>query len=85
MNCARLLSIIRLHYSVVDDGSIDDREDGSQTATTAHTSSAYSSIEAAHPLFGKVKTLWNSSLESHREVRSNTYASLYAELFCPFI
>lgn len=48
----------------------DDREDGSQTATSAHTSSAYSSIEAAHPLFGRVKTLWNSSLESHREVRS---------------
>ena len=54
--------------SAIGETSIDDREDGSQTATSAHTSSVYSYIEAAHPLFGKVKTLWNSSLESHREI-----------------
>ena len=42
---------------------------GSITAATSMTSgTVYSLIETAHPVFGKVKRLWNSSVESHREV-----------------
>ena len=32
------------------------------------TSTVYSLIETSHPVFGKVKRLWNSPMESHREV-----------------
>ncbi len=50
-----------------DDGGCDDAPSVSMTTT----SSAYSLIDAAHPVFGKVKKLWNSPLESHREVHSH--------------
>ena len=36
--------------------------------TSLGTSTVYSLIETAHPVFGKVKRLWNSPMESHREV-----------------
>lgn len=32
------------------------------------SSSAYSLIETSNPIFGRVKRLWNSPLETHREV-----------------
>lgn len=52
------------------DSNPEDGEDvGSLTAATSVTSgTVYSLIETAHPVFGKVKRLWNSSVESHREV-----------------
>ena len=36
--------------------------------TSLGTSTVYSLIETAHPVFGRVKRLWNSPMESHREV-----------------
>ena len=47
---------------------LEDEESGSATEPSAASSSVYSLIESAHPVFGRVKRLWNSPLESHREV-----------------
>ena len=49
-------------------GSEEEEEEGRRTLTSTATSTAYSLIETAHPVFGRVKRLWNSPLESHREV-----------------
>ena len=46
----------------------EEEEQGRRTLTSTATSTAYSLIETAHPVFGRVKRLWNSPLESHREV-----------------
>ena len=51
-----------------------EEEEGSRTLTSTATSTAYSLIETAHPVFGRVKRLWNSPLESHREVGRAMYA-----------
>ncbi len=40
----------------------------SRTGVSAATSSAYTLMDTAHPVFGRVKRLWNSPLESHREI-----------------
>ena len=48
--------------------SEEKEDEGSRTLTSTATSTAYSLIETAHPVFGRVKRLWNSPLESHREV-----------------
>lgn len=61
-------------FTVHRDGDVElfeseEKEDeGSRTLTSTATSTAYSLIETAHPVFGRVKRLWNSPLESHREV-----------------
>ena len=46
----------------------EEKEEGSRTLTSTATSTVYSLIETAHPVFGRVKRLWNSPLENHREV-----------------
>ena len=47
--------------------------------TSLGTSTVYSLIETAHPVFGKVKRLWNSPMESHREVSTFiTYSAALA-------
>lgn len=52
---------------VAVEGETGSEEDApSLSMTTAST--AYSLIETAHPMFGKVKRFWNSPMESHREV-----------------
>ena len=62
-------------FTVHRDGDVEfiepeekEEEEGSRTLTSVATSTAYSLIETAHPVFGRVKRLWNSPLESHREV-----------------
>ena len=62
-------------FTVHRDGDVEfiepeekEAEEGSRTLTSTATSTAYSLIETAHPVFGRVKRLWNSPLESHREV-----------------
>lgn len=45
----------------------DDDEDRSSCSQST-TSTCYSFIETAHPIFHKVKKFWMSPLESHREV-----------------
>ena len=62
-------------FTVHRDGDVEfiepeekEEEEGSRTLTSTATSTAYSLIETAHPVFGRVKRLWNSPLESHREV-----------------
>jgi len=57
----------------------NDGEDASSVAMTT-TSSAYSLIDTAHPVFGKVKKLWNSPLESHREASQQSYPSLLYDM-----
>ena len=44
------------------------RSERRDSASTAGTASAYSLIDSALPVFGNVRRLWNSPLESHREV-----------------
>lgn len=67
-------------FTVHRDGDVElfeseEKEDeGSRTLTSTATSTAYSLIETAHPVFGRVKRLWNSPLESHREVGREMYA-----------
>ena len=63
-----------------DTGSEEDVEIGSEEdvqsggveeadyLSMSTTSTAYTLIETAHPVFDKVKRLWNSPMESHREV-----------------
>ena len=48
----------------------DDDEDRYNQSTT---STCYSFIETAHPVFHKVKKFWMSPLESHREVSYSLY------------
>ena len=45
----------------------DDEEERSSYSQST-TSTCYSFIESAHPVFHKVKKFWMSPLESHREV-----------------
>ena len=50
-----------------EEDDLDLEEAPSQTISLAN-SSVYSLIETSNPVFGRVKRLWNSPLESHREV-----------------
>ena len=55
--------------SYVEDGEgFPLEEEDIQSGVSVGNSSAYSLIETSHPVFGKVKRLWNSPDESHREV-----------------
>ena len=60
--CSELLSNV-----AVESGGEEDTP--SISASTAST--AYSLIETSHVVFNKVKKLWNSNQESHREVRGD--------------
>ena len=64
---------------VCRDGDVELREEGVGTeeeshsghgnsTTSAASSSAFTLIETAHPVFGAVRKLWNSQTESHRVV-----------------
>ena len=46
--------------------------------TSLGTSTVYSLIETAHPVFGRVKRLWNSPMESHREVSMVLYEAVFS-------
>lgn len=59
----------------VEELSIEDDDDKDsltlasiKSVTSAATGTVYSLMETAHPAFRKLKRLWNSPLESHREV-----------------
>lgn len=67
------------HDAVQDDVFLTDKVDNekddldieeatSQSGISLANSSVYSLIETSNPVFGRVKRLWNSPLESHREV-----------------
>jgi hypothetical protein len=54
--------------------AVEGEKDGSETeeapsVSMTTTSTAYSLIEASHPVFWPVKKLWNSNVEDHREVK----------------
>lgn len=51
-----------------EEDDLDVEEATSQTGISLANSSVYSLIETSNPVFGRVKRLWNSPLESHREV-----------------
>ena len=51
-----------------EDGNQHSDEGTQSEGISLATSSAYSLIETSHPLFGKIRRLWNSADESHREV-----------------
>lgn len=55
----------------------DDEEEDLPSVSMATTCTAYSLIETAHPVFGRVKGLWNSPTESHREVCQWAFSSLW--------
>ena len=60
-----------MNFSDVDEESSSQHADSTSTKTgltSLGTSTVYSLIETSHPVFGKVKRLWNSPMESHREV-----------------
>ena len=50
-----------------EEGSSEDVDDAPSVSMTT-ASSAYSLIETSHSVFGRVKRLWNSPTEEHREV-----------------
>ncbi len=53
---------------------VEEEEDESEelgdiaSLSITSASTAYTLIETAHPVFGKIKRLWNSPTESHREM-----------------
>ena len=57
-----------LESNLIGDEEDKSIEEGSQTATSCANSSVFSLIETSNPVFGRVRKLWNSPLESHREV-----------------
>lgn len=65
--CSELLSNV-----AVESG--EDEDIPSISVSTAST--AYSLIETSHVVFNKVKKLWNSNQESHREVRGDGWMAL---------
>ena len=58
---------VDMHEAAAADDNDEDRSSYSQSTT----STCYSFIETAHPVFHKVKKFWMSPLESHREVSSH--------------
>lgn len=58
-----------IQQNVIEEGGGVDSNRGEEgVEESLASSSAYSLIETSHPVFGRVKRLWNSPLESHREV-----------------
>ena len=55
----------------VEGETVEEGEDDTPSLSMTTTSTVYSLLESAHPVFGKVKKLCNSPLESHREVPQN--------------
>ena len=53
---------------VLSDVAVEGVTESEEDTASQSTSTAYSLIETAHPVFGRVKRLWNSPMESHREV-----------------
>ena len=53
--------------------------------TSLGTSTVYTLIETSHPVFGKVKRLWNSPMESHREVRNVSMVFFFGAEIIVFI
>lgn len=51
-----------------DDAEDSDEVEGVPSISMTTTSTAYSLIETSHPVFWPVKKLWNSHVDSHREV-----------------
>ena len=60
---------VDMHEAAAADN--ENGEDSSCSQST--TSTCYSYIETAHPVFHKVKKFWMSQLESHREVSINMF------------
>jgi len=56
---------VNMHEAAAAD---DKDEEDKSLCSQSTTSTCYSFIETAHPVFHKVKKLWMSPLESHREV-----------------
>ena len=63
--CSELVSNVAVEGEEED--STEGEEDAPSVSMTT-TSTAYSLIETSHPVFWRVKKLWNSNVESHREV-----------------
>ena len=59
-----------------EDGNQHSDEGTQSEGISLGSSSAYSLIETSHPLFGKIRRLWNSADESHREVCLIVYRSI---------
>lgn len=66
-----LLSNVAVEGEGGDGESSEDscpEEEDAPSVSMVTTCTAYSLIETSHPVFGRVKGLWNSPTESHREV-----------------
>lgn len=59
--------------------AVEGEEDSSEAEdiSMTTTSTAYSLIETSHPVFRPVKKLWNSNVDSHREVGVVMGVALY--------
>lgn len=57
---------VNMHEAAAADDDSNEEDKSSYSQST--TSTCYSFIETAHPVFHKIKKLWMSPLESHREV-----------------
>ncbi len=58
-----------------EEGSDDNAENDAPSVSMTTTSTAYTLIETSHSVFGRVKRLWNSPTQDHREVSSRPVES----------
>lgn len=56
-----------------EEGSSEDPDDAPSVSMST-TSTAYTLIETSHSVFGRVKRLWNSPTEEHREASARCTA-----------
>lgn len=56
------------HVTEEEDTEASGEVEDTPSITMTATSTAFSLIETSHSVFGRVKRLWNSPMESHREV-----------------
>lgn len=71
---------VDMHEAAVSDDEEDKNEEDSLCSRST-TSTCYSFIETAHPVFHQVKKFWMSPLESHREVcMSNAYVVIVTSM-----
>lgn len=59
---------VDVHEAAAADGDSDEDWEDKSSCSQFTVSTCYSFIETAPPIFHKVKKLWLSPLESHREV-----------------
>lgn len=79
------LFVSELLSNVAVEGEEDSTEaEDAPSVSMTTTSTAYSLIEMSHPVFRPVKKLWNSHVDSHREVGGGYMVNNYVDNFFDF-